>query len=217
MRRFRDSHGFTGFYRFFTGFSPVNSGGDRDPGVLSKWTFVFGAGHARGEVAELRSRGVPSAFTALDVPSMAGSENDQAKKSFWTDSIHDRERRFLVQDGLDGGGGWGPPSTLLWRDPCVRSELGRVAYRRGKVSLLLFLDTGVATSLVWRGAPTHHLGPGLSVQVNFHFRSRPCEGRGRRTPLKGGAFSPRSPRRSLHGRLRKRPDQKVVLDRLDSR
>ena len=33
---------------------------------------------------------------------MAGSENNQAKKSFWTDSIHDRERRFLVQNGLDG-------------------------------------------------------------------------------------------------------------------
>ena len=103
MRRFRDSHGFTGFYRFFTGFSPVNSGGDRDPGVLSKWTFVFGAGHARGEVAELRSRGVPSALAALGGPSMAGSENDQTKKSFWTDSIHAKRRRFHV--GLEGGKG----------------------------------------------------------------------------------------------------------------
>ena len=101
MRRFRDSRGFTGFYRVLPGFPGPNSGGDRDPGVLSRWTFVFGAGHARGEVAELRLRGVPSALTALDVPSMAGSENDQTKKSFWTDSIHDRERRFLVQDGLD--------------------------------------------------------------------------------------------------------------------
>ena len=36
MRRFRDSRGFTGFYRFFTGFPAPNSGGDRDPGVLSR-------------------------------------------------------------------------------------------------------------------------------------------------------------------------------------
>ena len=50
------------------------------------------------------------------------------------------------------GCGWGPPSTLLERDPGVRfgASKGRIL-TQGEVPL----DTGVATSLVWRGAPTH--------------------------------------------------------------
>ena len=46
---------------------------------------------ARVEVVVLRSREGPWVLTAVGGRSMAGSENDQTKKSFWTDSIHDRK------------------------------------------------------------------------------------------------------------------------------
>ena len=50
----------------------------------------------------------------------------------------------------------GKRSHLLLLDTCVRFEVGKALFSSGeKVPFAPFGYTGVATSLVWRGAPTH--------------------------------------------------------------
>ena len=59
---------------------------------------------ARVEVLVHRSREGPWVLPAVGGPHMAGAENDHTKKSFWTDSIHDRKPMISCWARADKGG-----------------------------------------------------------------------------------------------------------------
>ena len=54
---------------------------------------------------------------------MAGSENDQTKKSFWTDAIHDRERVCVFGSGREPATPMMDPGASLcdWSSLAVRA------------------------------------------------------------------------------------------------